>query len=57
VGSNPPTGEQFNHRLLLAMLLNFQPAAVKTAHSLTAVNSVVPTIVPSTAPAKGSLAQ
>jgi len=49
----PPQEDSLITDHLPAMCLNVQPAAIKTAHSFTAVNSVVP----STAPAKGSLAQ
>jgi len=49
VGSKPSS----NYRPFACHMLTVQPATVKTTHSLTTVYSVVP----STAPVKGSLAQ
>jgi len=53
----PPSRGQLNYRPFTCHALTVQPAAIKTAHPLTAVYSVVPTTAPSTASAKGSLAQ
>jgi len=51
----PPQEDSLITDYLPAMHLTIQPAAIKTAHSLTSANFVVPTTVPSTAPAKAVL--